>query len=195
MNTFWLADEPFERTVQVDLTRREHAALDPSSDRAGVGSATAGDSDGLPERSADSLQHDTIAQATWTQRGHVHYVMYAVDAETRDAEVGRTATAAGAQRAAGTAGAARAASRIIWKLERAQVTMIRHGAIRWSLGFHPDHPTTSTAFIGNAPLPVHITTLHLAVNVAPRQGSVGLTWNANLGGTLQSVTLDLRFSL
>lgn len=121
------------------------------------------------ETTVDTME---IADAMWTIRGNSHYVTY-TDAE----EV------------------AGASLRTTLRLEADQLTMIRHGAVRWNHTFREGNRQTSTMHVGAMGVQIEADTTELKVDVTETGGKVRLAYHMELAGDEQQVVLTFKFGL
>jgi uncharacterized beta-barrel protein YwiB (DUF1934 family) len=79
------------------------------------------------------------------------------------------------------------------RISQSELTLIRHGAVRWNHTFRPGKKTSSTMYVGGAVLAIESVTKSLAVNVTDYSGEVFLVYDINLSGMAQTVKLWIRF--
>ncbi len=181
---FWLADAPFEKRVRIEMRRVE---LKPSTEsREPKASEASGPMD----------DGETIAQISgvWVQRDGAHYLRHAGEWEQSGSTYLEDSSAGFARGVADLAeDGGGEGDQTIWKIEPSQLTMIRHGIVRWNLRFRESMTTNCTAFFGDAPMPVRVTTRQLWAVIEANRGCVQVAWDAQFGEDAQSARLQLRF--
>ena len=193
---FWLADAPFERRVRIEMRRVElkpsAESRKPKTSEEPKASGAKAAEDSQPGPMDDG---ETIGQISgvWVQRDGAHYLRHAGEWEQSGSTYLADSPGA-AHEAEGLAeGGGGEGDRTIWKIEPSQLTMIRHGIVRWNLRFRESMTTNCTAFFGDAPIPVRVTTRQLWAVIEANRGCVQVAWDAQFGEDAQSVRLQLRF--
>ncbi len=117
--------------------------------------------------SSDAL---TILDARWSARGHAHYVTYEENVQERQL---RTVTTL--------------------RLSEREVTLIRHGAIRWNHSFREGQKASSTMHVGSSAAAIETWTKTLKVNVTKDDGDIYIVYQMALSEVEQLVKLSIRF--
>lgn len=116
-----------------------------------------------------------IQNASWSLRGQSHFLTY----EEPDSA------------GSGDSGALR--TRTTLRVEPEQLTLIRHGAVRWNHTFRAGQTQTSTMHLGAMAMRLQTITRTFTVDVLPLGGVVTLAYELSLADEPQEVKLEFRF--
>jgi len=137
------------------------------------------------ERGVQTVEQYNVANARWILRAGTHYVTY----EDEPAAGEGHGTNAGDAAGGGTR------MRTTLRIEQAQLTLIRHGSLRWNHTFRVGPTQTSTMHLGALAIPIATDTSRVDVDVRPTGGHVRLVYRMSVGGDTQDVELEIRFEV
>jgi hypothetical protein len=145
----------------------------------------------------------TIDGAVWTVRNGTHYVTY------EDGLSGEGKPEGGLSGNGGSAGNDKQADmsrqpdkggrtpgvtiRTTLRISNHELTLIRHGAVRWNHTFRASQKASSTMYVGGLALSIETDTKSLAVHMSDCSGEVILIYDMDLSGMTQTVKLWIRF--
>jgi len=172
--TFWIDESIGPRTVALSWMREEYT------------------DDG---KRIDSANPVRIVGAEWVVRGGAHYVTYQESAEELERQLGEQ-TQSPAERSVTTTSAAenmQSETRTTLCIKPNQLTLIRHGAVRWNHVFREGHHAASTMHIGPMVLAVETWTDTLNLEICETAGRVELSYRLDIAGEQQHVKLVIQF--
>lgn len=172
---WWYDVDAAVRTVSVTWRRVERNERSTAADSASVESRADMNFGNCLETERETIEQFEVKSARWSLRGQAHYITYEDEPATEaSVEASRCRTTL--------------------RIEPEQLTLIRHGSLRWSHTFRVGGEQTSTMHFGGMAIPVQTDTSMLTVNVQPDRGHVHLVYRMCLGGDNQVVELDIRFA-